>query len=163
MRIAVLSDTHDNLPALERAVALLGEVRPALVLHAGDFISPFTARVLRPLSEHGIEFAGIFGNNDGERFGLRAAYGDIGPIHEDPHGFEVAGRRVLMTHREVLVDALAESGRYDIVVYGHTHRVDVRTSTCLVLNPGEACGWLTGRCTLAILDPEAMSAEIVEF
>ena len=32
----------------------------------------------------------------------------------------------------------------------------------LTLNPGECCGWLTGRCTVALLETETMAVEIVD-
>ena len=32
----------------------------------------------------------------------------------------------------------------------------------LFLNPGECCGWVHGKCTAAILDTEALAAEIIE-
>ena len=163
MKIGVISDTHDHLPKLEEAIALLLEREPDLIVHAGDFISPFTARKLAPIKERGIPFLGIFGNNDGERFGLRRIYEPIGPIHEDPHRFEFDGRRILLTHREPLVDSLARSGDYDVVIYGHTHQIDVRTTPCLILNPGEACGWLTGRGSVALADMRTLAAEILEF
>lgn len=163
MRLGVISDTHDNLPALERGVAVLVERKPDLVIHCGDFISPFTAQYFKPLRDVGIPFLGIFGNNDGERFGLRRLYEHVGPIYEDPHTFEFDGRRILVTHREALVDSLAKSGDYDVVFYGHTHKVDARTGPCLIVNPGEGCGWLTGKCTLAVVDLDRRSADIVAF
>lgn len=163
MKLGVISDTHDRLTALERGVAVLVERQPDLVVHCGDFISPFTARFFEPLKERGIPFLGIFGNNDGERFGLRRLYESVGPLHEDPHPFEFGGCRILVTHREVLVEALARSGHYDVVLYGHTHQVDVRREPCLIVNPGEGCGWLTGNCTLALVDLERRDAEIVTF
>lgn len=163
MKLGVISDTHDRLTALERGVAILVERKPDLVVHCGDFISPFTARFFEPLKKEGIPFFGIFGNNDGERFGLRRLYESVGPLHEDPHTFELGGCRILVTHREVLVEALSRSGNYDVVLYGHTHQVDVRREPCLIVNPGEGCGWLTGKRTLAFVDLERRDAEIVTF
>jgi hypothetical protein len=49
----------------------------------------------------------------------------------------------------------------DAIVYGHTHDVDVRLGHPLVINPGEAGGWLTGKATMALLDLETMTVEIV--
>jgi putative phosphoesterase len=36
--IGIISDTHDNLPAIKRAVDLFNEKNVDLVLHAGDFV-----------------------------------------------------------------------------------------------------------------------------
>ena len=160
MKIGVLSDSHDNLEKLSEGVQLLCAEQVDTILHAGDFIAPFTARCFEPLKERGIEFAGIFGNNDGERFGLRALYEPIGPIHEDPLIFEAGGRRLLMTHKETLIESLAKSGDYDVVLYGHTHQIDLRTEPCLIVNPGESGAWTTGSSSAAVIDLANLAAEI---
>ena len=163
MKLGIISDTHDNLGKLEAGVAGLLAQSPDLVIHAGDFISPFTARHFAAVKDAGIPFLGIFGNNDGERFGLRRMFEPIGPIHEDPHIFDFDGCRILLTHKETLVESLAKSGDYDLVIYGHTHKIDVRDEPCLIVNPGEGGGWLTGRCTFATVDLSTMTATIHEF
>ena len=65
-------------------------------------------------------------------------------------------------HAPDMLDALERSGAYDIIVYGHTHKLDVRGGETLVVNPGECGGWLTGRCTVAVLDTEYMEVEVRE-
>jgi predicted phosphodiesterase len=40
MLIGLISDTHDNLPMIEKAVKKLNEENVALVLHAGDYVLP---------------------------------------------------------------------------------------------------------------------------
>lgn len=160
MRIGVMSDTHDNLPKIRGAVELFNREGVELVLHAGDFISPFTVNELEGLR---CRLVGVFGNNDGERFQLRARVERIGEIAEDAKTLEVGGRRVILTHKDLLVEPLARSGLYDLVVYGHTHKPDIRrVGGTLVVNPGEAGGWLYGRSTVAIVDLERMEAEVVE-
>lgn len=46
MKIGILSDSHDNMPKLARAVELFNEEKVELVLHAGDLVSPITANEL---------------------------------------------------------------------------------------------------------------------
>jgi hypothetical protein len=49
------------------------------------------------------------------------------------------------------------------VVYGHTHKADVRkVKDTIVINPGEVGTWLYGKSTVALLDLEKMEAEIVQ-
>ncbi|MBT3268624.1 metallophosphoesterase [Candidatus Poribacteria bacterium] len=163
MKLGVISDSHDNLHKLEAGVSILCAHDLAMVVHAGDFIAPFTARYFASLPDLEIPFAGVFGNNDGEKFGLRKMFEPIGPIHEDKFEVELGGRRIIVVHKELLVEPLARSGDYDVVVYGHTHRIDVRTDPCLIVNPGEAGGWTTGKSTLAIVDLTDLSATIEEF
>jgi len=68
-----------------------------------------------------------------------------------------------MMHKEKLIDALAESQKYDVIIYGHTHRTDLRKiGKTLIINPGECGGWLTGKSTIALLDLKTLEANIVE-
>ena len=57
----------------------------------------------------------------------------------------------------------AQTKGADVVITGHTHAV-VNTSQDgrLTLNPGECCGWITDRCTVALLDLAALTAQIIE-
>ncbi|MDD5263842.1 MAG: metallophosphoesterase [Candidatus Bipolaricaulis sp.] len=160
MKIGILSDTHDNLPAIERIVERFNGEKVDLVLHAGDFVSPFTAV---PLGKLSVPLVGVFGNNDGDRLHLTRRFDGVGTIHAGYHTFEVDGVRVVLMHEPRSIDALAESGVYDLVIYGHTHQVDVRPGgqpTAAVVNPGEACGWLTGRSTAALFDTQTRTAEV---
>ncbi|MCS7217304.1 MAG: metallophosphoesterase [Candidatus Bipolaricaulota bacterium] len=158
MRIGVVSDSHDHLANLRRALALLRERGAELVLHAGDFVSPFVAE---PFREAGLRVVGVFGNNDGDRLHLRERFAGVGELHVGPHELELGGRRILLMHEPRALEALAASGKYDLVVYGHTHRAEVREGRPLVLNPGELGGWLTGRATLALVDLALLRAELL--
>ncbi len=72
MLIGIMSDTHDNLPAIRKAVEFFNERNVDLVIHAGDYVAPFVARELKKLKA---PLKGVFGNNDGERKGLYEALG----------------------------------------------------------------------------------------
>lgn len=160
MKIGVISDTHDNIPKIERAVELFNGEEVEMVLHAGDFISPFTAN---PFEKLRCKLMGVFGNNDGEKFGLRARFEGIGEISEDYADLELSGRRIFLTHKDGLAETIAESGRYDIVIFGHTHVPAIKKiGKTLLINPGEAGGWLKGRSTVAIIDLERMEVELKE-
>jgi putative phosphoesterase len=157
MLIGIMSDSHDNLPALAKAVAYYNEKAVAAVLHAGDLISPFTAREMDKLT---MPATITFGNNDGEKLGLRRVYGDR--IHRPPYELTLDGRSVVMLHEPDNLDAVAASGHFDLVVYGHTHEIDVRSQPGLVVNPGECGGWVTGKSTVAVWDTSTDKIDIVE-
>jgi hypothetical protein len=159
MKLGILSDSHDNLPALVRVVERFNAQNVDLVLHAGDFVSPFTAI---PLSKLRAPLVGVFGNNDGDRLHLTRRFDGIGTLHPGYHVFDVDGLRAVLMHEPKSIDALVASGAYDLVVYGHTHEVVVRPGRPAVVNPGEACGWLTGRSTAVLFDTRAMTGEVVE-
>lgn len=157
--IGLIADTHDNQVTCSKAVGIFNARGVNLVLHAGDYVAPFNAIPMRNLKA---PFLGVFGNNDGERLGLRQAFTNIGPIERAPFEAGHAGKKILMLHEPDALDALAASGTYDVIFYGHTHRVDVREGRTLVVNPGEAGGWVTGRATVGLLDLSTMRVEIVE-
>lgn len=158
MKVGVISDTHDRLPTFRRAVALFKRLRVDAVLHAGDYVAPFAAKLIVP-DELGIPLHCIYGNNDGERKGLKAVLPDI---VDGPLSVQIGGRTIVMHH---FIDWLKpqDYAAADVVITGHTHQVvnEVKGGK-LFLNPGECCGWLTDRCTIALLDLETMKAEIVE-
>jgi hypothetical protein len=149
MKIGILSDSHDNLPALERVVGRFNAEKVDLVLHAGDFVSPFTSI---PLAKLRAPLVGVFGNNDGDRLYLTQRFQGIGTIHSGVYGFEKDGVRILLMHEPQAIEALVASAAYDLIVYGHTHKVDLRPGRPAVVNPGEAGGWLTGQSTAVLFD-----------
>lgn len=159
MWIGLISDSHDNLFNLRKCLALFRKHGIEVVLHAGDFVSPFTAE---PFREFGVRVIGVFGNNDGDRLYLRERFGGVGEVYMGPHELVLAGRHIVLMHEPRALEALVASGRYDLVIYGHTHRAEVREGRPLVVNPGELGGWLTGRATSALLNLETMHVEILE-
>ncbi|MBI5142669.1 MAG: metallophosphoesterase [Nitrospirae bacterium] len=156
MKVGIISDTHDNMPLIRRAVELFRAEGVSLVVHAGDFVAPFTLALYREL---GCDFIGVFGNNDGDQVLLKKR--SDGRIHSAPHEFSFGGKRFIVTHYPDAVDAMAAGA--DVVIHGHTHDPVIRKSgNALIINPGECGGWSTGRSTVAVLDVEAMKARVVD-
>jgi hypothetical protein len=157
--IGILSDTHDNLTLVREAVRLFNNAGCDLVIHAGDFVAPFTVDELRNLRA---PVKAVYGNCDGEKAGLALAFRGMGEIREAPLAFLQSGLRVCVCHLDAPVSRYAASRSYDIVVYGHTHRPLVESRDgVLLINPGEAGGWLRGKSTVALLDPAARTADII--
>ncbi len=158
MRVGVISDTHDRLPTFQRAVALFRRLRVDAILHAGDYVAPFAAKLIAP-DALSIPLHCIYGNNDGERAGLKQV---LPNIVDGPLRLELGGRTIVMHH---FIDWLkpADTAGADVVITGHTHEVvNEQRDGQLILNPGECCGWLTERCTVATLDLDTLKAEVVE-
>jgi putative phosphoesterase len=161
MLIGLLADTHDRLPAIDGLVREMLARGVGLVLHAGDFCSPFS---LRPMLEHNVAMAGVFGRNDGDHEGLKAyaASGFGIELFESPHSIEVSGNHILVVHD--LGDVTSRSiEQHGIVVHGFTHREEMKTrGDTLIVNPGEACGWLEGTPSAAILDLDTKRVEFIQ-
>ena len=171
MMIGVMSDTHDNVKAAVRAVRLLVEEGSDMIVHLGDIVSRFTLSAMLSAINHDVEAVFIYGNNCGEKMGLKEVAEQHGvKILDPPVELDAGGRRLLLLHgwgSEALtlrvVEALALGGAWDGVLYGHTHKADYRyLRGVLVLNPGEASGVLTGKATVALLDTDTMKARILE-
>ncbi|MFA5361737.1 MAG: metallophosphoesterase [Candidatus Omnitrophota bacterium] len=154
MKIGILSDTHDNLSQVEKAVIFFNRKKTGFVFHAGDFVAPFT--VLR-LKELFCPWQGVFGNNDGEKKGLRlVSEGKIGP---GPLRLSAAGTDIVVVHDIQTLDLKKEKAR--LIIFGHSHKPEIINEPGrLLVNPGECGGWLTGRSTVAVADTEKMSARI---
>ncbi len=147
------------MPLIAKAVELFNRQEVDLVLHAGDFISAITAKEFKKLKA---KLIGVFGNNDGDKLLLQKRFQGIGELYDDYHELEIEGRKIVLMHQPKFLKALIASGKYDLIIYGHTHKVDIREGQPLVINPGECGGWLTGRRTVAIVDLETMKVEIYD-
>jgi hypothetical protein len=158
MKVGVLSDTHDRLPTFKRAVALFERLKVAAIFHAGDLVAPFAAKVIAPAAVS-VPVHVIYGNNDGERAGLKAILPNIG---DGPLTIKIGGRTIVMHHAYDWLKP-QDFGAADVVITGHTHQVVNATENGkLLLNPGECCGWVYDRCTVALLDLDQLKADIVE-
>ncbi len=163
MKIGIIGDTHDHLSLTRSAVDALISEDADLVLHTGDYIAPFVIPVLGKIP---VRVVGVFGNNDGDHELLRARSRE--QKHVEIHGLFtellVDGERIALLHGHdrPLLGKCLESGRYDVVVHGHTHQHAVsRQGSTLSINPGEVCGYLTGRPTFATYATGERQARII--
>jgi len=155
MLIGLMSDSHDNLPMIRRALARFAEAGVDCLIHAGDFVAPFALEEV--LKFHGTVYA-VFGNNDGERAGLKKLLRDLG---DGPRRINLCERNITVVHDEARLKKSDLRGS-DVIVVGHTHVAEIRAGGALVVNPGECGGWLTGKATVATLDTETLEAKIIK-
>jgi len=160
MRVGLMSDSHDRVPAIAEFVKQMQGAGIGMVLHAGDFCAPFS---LDPFVHAHMSMAGVFGKNDGDPSGLRTkAQGAMGlEIFESPHSFDIGGKRILLVHD--LADMTERSiEQHEIVVHGHVHKQEMKTrGNTLIVNPGESCGWVHGKPSAAILDLDTLQVEFL--
>ena len=140
-KIAVLSDSHDNIWNLARALEQVADAQADLLLHCGDFVAPFVMVQLADAFPGPIH--GVFGNNDGDARQLlrQAQKRDNVTLHGHFAELNLDGLRVALNHYPDVARPLAESGRYDVVFYGHNHCQNwERVGACQLINPGEIMG-----------------------
>ncbi|MFB0566403.1 MAG: metallophosphoesterase [Candidatus Aminicenantaceae bacterium] len=154
-----MADSHDNLYKIKRAVKLFNENICSLVIHAGDFIAPFSARELQSLN---CPVKGVFGNCDGEKKGLEKAFQNLGEIQEAPFTFKHNNLNFLTIHLNLPLESYISSGKYEVVIFAHTHKPEIhKEKNTLIINPGEIGGWLSGKSTVSLLDTKTLSAKIL--
>lgn len=147
MKIGLISDTHDNLSMIKSAVAFFKKNRVNIILHAGDFVAPFS---VKEFLSSGIDFKGVFGNNDGEKEHILSI--GKGRIFHPPLILNLNGFTVFITHNIDLIKGVNFQS-YNLVLYGHTHKSQIKEhSNGWIVNPGEGCGILTGEATAGLLD-----------
>lgn len=160
MLIGLISDTHDHIPHLKKAIQIFKEKEVGMVLHSGDYCSPF---MIPPFK--GLNLKGIFGNNDGDKYLLMQKFREIdADLEGDFMKVDAGGLKIAVYHGTYaeITESLIESGRYDVVVTGHTHETINKTmGNTLVINPGSANGF-AGKATIALLDTETKTAEFLE-
>ncbi len=167
MLIGLMSDSHDNLVYVDKALNLMRTKGIEILIHLGDIVSPFT---LRKIAELPVKTIVILGNNDGDKILLKEIALKAGILLKDQvHEITIDGLSFLLLHgfgtKEQtlkIVRALAQSQQYDVIAYGHTHEVHFeRIGRTTIVNPGEVCGYLTGKASIAFFDTKEKRVEIV--
>jgi len=154
MRIGIFSDTHDNILKIQSAVRFFKKNKVDFVFHAGDFIAPFTIPKIQALT---CEWRGVFGNNDGEKYGLAKISG--GRIQDSPLVTRLVKRRIIIVHDLNTLNPRLKKA--DLIIFGHTHKAEIiKRDNQTLINPGECGGWLTQRSTVAIVELDTLTGKI---
>lgn len=161
MKIAIISDSHDNLANIKKAIDILKKEKIKTILHCGDICAPATlAEILK-------EFSGkvhiVFGNVDGDHFRMtKIAFedsprlkvlGELGKI-------KIGSKKIAFCHFPEFAQGLAATQKYDLVFYGHTHKPwEEKIGKTRLINPGNLAG-LFYRATFAIYDTKTDKLEL---
>ncbi len=157
-KVGIISDSHDNCDAMMEIMEIFKKESVEFVIHAGDIIAPFTAKIME---KSGIPYRGVFGNNDGEREFMKQVTNN--KISTDILELDLFGKKFFVIHNLAEVEGIQYADYYDYVIHGHTHDPEEKKiGKTLVLNPGELGGWLRGRKTYMILDTETDRVELRE-
>ncbi len=141
MLIAVMSDSHDNIWNLQKALGIVKEKGAEMIIHCGDFVAPF---MLKELEEAGIPVHGVFGNNDGDQYLLTkfslTVFSNI-TLHGIVGQVDIKGFTIGFTHQNIVAEGLAAAGSYKMLCFGHSHEYLLKKiGQTILLNPGEIMG-----------------------
>jgi putative phosphoesterase len=163
MKIAILSDIHDNIWNLEKVLEKIKNEKVDAIIFCGDFCAPF---IFRKLADFGLPVYAVFGNVDGAQKEITdlaiKKYRNI-TLEKDLLEIELGKRKIAICHNNQFAEGLAKTGKYDAVFYGHTHTSKIeKIDKILLANPGEIHSVITGKCTFGIYDTDINEIEIKE-
>ncbi|MFA6551462.1 MAG: YfcE family phosphodiesterase [Patescibacteria group bacterium] len=160
MRIAIISDTHDNVPNLEKALAWMKENKIEQLIFCGDLCAPSMIReVIAPNFSGQIHL--VFGNvEDREQTPKVAGQFKNVKHYGDWAETEIDGHQIAFVHFPEEAKKLAQSGKYDFVFYGHTHKPwTEKIGKTEMLNPGTLAG-MFNKATFAVWDTKTGELEL---
>ncbi|MBU3934752.1 metallophosphoesterase [Patescibacteria group bacterium] len=160
MRLAIISDTHGNVANFKKIVDWLNKEKISLILHCGDIGNPESLK--ESLADFKGEFFGVLGNMDKDYKIEIEEYQDPPRIKvfEEMAELEIGSKKIAIIHRPDKTKELTETGKYDLVLYGHTHKPwEEKTGNCRLINPGEAAGQFY-KPTFAVYDTDKDGLEL---
>ena len=161
MKIAIISDTNDNLATLEKAVAWMNKNGIEEIIHCGDVCSPETLCKLSKM------FAGkihvVFGNVDEDILDAGQEtitelpnvklYGKTGELI-------LSNKKIAFVHMPEIAKQLAASKKFDLVFCGHAHKPwEEKNNDCRLVNPGNLSNLLY-KATFAVYDSTTGNLEL---
>ncbi|MFW5703445.1 MAG: YfcE family phosphodiesterase [Patescibacteria group bacterium] len=176
MKIGVIADTHDHVDIFGKVGTVLKDRGVEMIVHCGDWCAPYSvalfAKVMNKMCPN-VPINGVFGNNDGDIYRIiqtveseeLAVF-----IQRDIMELEEDGKKIAIYHgtEEAIVNALLNSGNYQVVMRGHTHvgSIDSVNNT-LHINPGTVSSYSNGtildKVSIAVYDTVAHQAELIFF
>jgi putative phosphoesterase len=176
MLIVIISDVHNNLVNLKKVLDYCGKRKIKKIICCGDLASQETLDFLRDNFSGEILYA--FGNMDVGQINIKTLkhennnsfeYKNV-MIFRDFGEVEIEGFSVAFVHYPDKAKKLCESGDYDTVFYGHTHKPWIETIetrrkqylfNCTMLNPGNVAGEIY-LPTFAVWEVESNNFELIK-
>ena len=153
MKIAIISDIHDNIPNLKKVLDYCAKNQIEKIICCGDLAS---IEILDLLNDN---FSGeilyTFGNMDNDylkdkfchpeldsgsgfriKSGMTCEYKNT-EIFKDFGEAEIEKQKIAFVHFPEVAKTLCKSGKYNFVFHGHTHKPwQEKVNNCILLNPG---------------------------
>ena len=160
-KIAIISDSHDNLLNIEKFLAWADKNQVEMLIHCGDLAAPSII-----LKELGPKFLGpihfVHGNVADRELNEKFAK-DFKHItcHGDQGEIEAGGKKIALVHYPNQAEKLAQTDKYDLVFYGHDHTPwEKQIGKTKLLNPGTLAG-MFNKATFAVYDTKTDKAELI--
>lgn len=152
MKIAIVSDTHDNLANLKKAISFIEKEKIKVLIHCGDVS---TVDTLKEILE---SFSGklylALGNMDERKLNSSLSF-PRAKIFDNFGKIKINTKKIAFTHSPTLAQKLVKEQKYDLIFYGHTHKPwEEKIGKTKLINPGNLAG-LIFKATFAIYDTKS--------
>ncbi|MBI5037427.1 MAG: YfcE family phosphodiesterase [Candidatus Kerfeldbacteria bacterium] len=139
MKLAIISDTHDNWANIDKVLAYLKNEKAEAMIHCGDVCAPITMVRIAEAFPGPIYLS--LGNVDGDPFRMLTKIQDGSAknvtIYQEIGEFTLDNKKIAINHYPDIAKKLAQSGEYDLVFYGHNHKPWEETiGSTRMINPG---------------------------
>lgn len=171
MKVAIISDTHDNLATLDKFAAYINKNPVETIIHCGDIAEGETlARLAKNFSG---PIMAVLSNAD-YRKSLKAAaqkFPEQIRLFENFGQTKINGIKIGFCHLPGTAKRHAQSAarnhfnrarktEFDFIFYGHTHKPwREKIGDCQLANPGNLAG-IFYKATFAVLDTENKMLEL---
>ncbi len=170
--IGIISDTHDRLETIARALDVFRKNDVKMIFHCGDWVAPFTIEYYDKQNITHIPTRSVFGNNEGDIKRILERNSNLKtPIEFAPKlvfDFNVDNRHIAIFHGhdKAILNSLIKCNCYDAVFTGHTHVVrNEYIGRTLVFNPGSTCyaanSSIIKQASVGIYNPKTNKAKII--
>lgn len=162
MKVAIISDTHDNMTAVDWIIKYLNENKISVAFHAGDIVNPGN---IHNFNDHYVgDLHFVFGNNDGDgaRIAAIAANSEKLNCYFEVMELEFENKKIFMNHYSTIAEQVAQNGNFDLVIGGHDHQYRTKQyGKTLFVNPGNTVNSANSEKGFVVLDLDTMEHERV--
>jgi len=172
MKIAIISDIHDNIPNLKKVLDYCVSNKIEKIVCLGDLASLETLEYLN--ENFGGEIFFTFGNMDNDylqNYNFKNNEFGKTKIFKKEGEAEIDGKKIGFVHFPRIAKGMCRTGKFKFVFYGHTHKpweevVEVPASAeasvrlSKMLNPGNVAGQFFP-ATFAVWNTEDDKFELV--
>lgn len=136
MKVAIISDTHDNIPNTKKVLDYCQENNIEKIIHCGDLAELETFNFIK--NNFFGDFFWTFGNMDIDHQNIKTIkHKNNTKIFENFGQSKIEDKQVAFVHFPEKAEELCKSEKYDFVFYGHTHKPwTEKIGKCTMLNPG---------------------------
>lgn len=159
MKIAIISDTHDNLINIKKCLAFCNKKKVKYLLHCGDWCGLPTMRFIR--KNFSGRIIGVLGNAElnSDKMKSFGAKNDL-LLKDDWTEIEIDIIKIALSHSPVKAVKLARTKKYDFVFHGHDHKPWLAKAVkTFIANPGNLAG-IYYKPTFAVLDTKTKKLEL---